>query len=235
MVQASHFLSAKKSRQLIKKIASLTSANQASELRRQVYIAGRPKSTNESVYYVVDAIHTAVQLGRQISFHYFDYNTKKQPIFRKNGEMYTQSPVALCWSDDHYYMVTHSARWDDFVHFRVDRMCDVEISAEKSEWTEPDFDAATYDKRFFNMYGGRITKVKLRFANHLVNSVLDRFGKDISLQASGDYFTCTLDLSVSPTFMGWMFQFGNDAEILEPKSLRKEMAQLCKSVIAQYK
>ena len=85
-VQSSRFITEKKSEELIAKLSALTSAAQAKELRRQVYVAGRAKAMNEAVYYSIDQIHTAVNDRKRISFRYFDYDAKKRRIYRKNGE-----------------------------------------------------------------------------------------------------------------------------------------------------
>jgi Fe2+ or Zn2+ uptake regulation protein len=59
-VQSSKFITAKKSNELIKKLENLSSKYEASQLQRQVYVAGRIKTMNESIYYNVDKIHAAI-------------------------------------------------------------------------------------------------------------------------------------------------------------------------------
>ena len=49
-VQSSKFITDKKSSQLIKKLESLVSKYEGSQLHRQVIIAGRVKTMNESIY-----------------------------------------------------------------------------------------------------------------------------------------------------------------------------------------
>ena len=60
-VQSSRFLSERKSMQLIAKLETLASQYAAGSLRRQVTVAGRVKTMNESVYYSVDLLHEAIQ------------------------------------------------------------------------------------------------------------------------------------------------------------------------------
>ena len=59
-VQAADFISAKKSKELISKISTLCSVNQAKLLEKQVYIENRNKCTNEEIYYNIDIINTAI-------------------------------------------------------------------------------------------------------------------------------------------------------------------------------
>ena len=53
-IQSSKFITAKKSRELIKKLESLASIHEAKQLQRQVYVSGRVKTMNESIYYNID-------------------------------------------------------------------------------------------------------------------------------------------------------------------------------------
>ena len=52
-IQSSKFITQSKSNKLIKKIEGLTSEYEAKSLHRQVYVANRIKTTNESVFYIV--------------------------------------------------------------------------------------------------------------------------------------------------------------------------------------
>ena len=84
-VQSSRFITTKKSRELIRKLEQIAGKNDAGKLQRQVYVAGRVKTENESIYYSIDAIHRAIQENKQISFVYLDWNLKKQLVRRPNG------------------------------------------------------------------------------------------------------------------------------------------------------
>ena len=99
-VQSSKFITHKKTLALIKKIEGLASIYDAQLLQRQVYVHGRVKSMNESVYYNVDEISDAISRDRQIRFHYFEYTISKQRRYRKEGAFYVVSPLALMWDNE---------------------------------------------------------------------------------------------------------------------------------------
>ena len=85
-------------------------------------------------------------------------------------------------------------------------------------------DMSAYTKSVSGMFGGNEQKVKLRFANHLVGAVLDRFGRDSMIIKDGnEHFTVSVNVVVSQQFLAWVFGFGADAEILSPESAREEM------------
>ena len=226
-VQSSRFITGKKSRALIKRLSSLTSTHQAAALNRQVVVTEQAKPMNEGVYYNVDAIHEAIGSKRKIEFQYFDYNTNKHRVYRKDGETYCHTPVALCWNDDKYYLICYSPKYDDFVHYRVDRMSSVTICEEAADcFDEKQFSLAGHTKQVFGMFQGAPALAKLRFCNSLVGVVLDKFGADVVLRTDVSHFEITAMVSESPVFLSWIFQFGNKVRILEPPSLRLAMAGL---------
>ncbi|MDR1705241.1 MAG: WYL domain-containing protein, partial [Clostridiales bacterium] len=207
---------------------SLTSAPQAKHLQRQVYVAGRAKAMNETVYYSIDQIHAAINEGKQISFRYFDYSTNKKRIYRKDGDTYITTPVTLCWSDDCYYLIAYSKKHDALTHYRVDRMSEATVLNEDADAFEREkFNIAEHTRSMFGMYNGEIIRATLSFDNSLMNVVLDHFGKDVKIAAKKEgRFEVRADVSVSPVFLAWMFQFGERAEINAPVRLIAAMREL---------
>lgn len=234
-VQSSRFITPKKSTELIKKLSALTSIPQAKQLRRQVYVADRPKPFNESIYYNIDAIHAAINDGFKINFKYFDYNGDKKRVYRKDGNVYCHTPIALCWNDDKYHLICYCSKYDDFTHYRVDRMSDVDVGDEKADKMDKKrFNVAEHTKQVFGMYSGELVSAVLSFDNSLINPVLDRFGIDTPLYRRGDAFEINAEVFYSPVFLSWIFQFGDKAEIIEPKKLRDALCELLHKLAQQY-
>ena len=84
-IQSSKFITERKSNQLIRKLESFVSEHEAKQLQRQVYVSGRIKTMNESIYYNVDEIHRAIAGDRKIRFQYFQWNVKKEMQLRHDG------------------------------------------------------------------------------------------------------------------------------------------------------
>ena len=103
-VQSAKFITEKKSNDLIKKIEAFASRYEAIQLQRQVFVAGRVKTMNESIYYNVDRIHSAIADNFQITFQYFQWNVDKKMELRHNGIWYKVSPWSLSWDDENYYL-----------------------------------------------------------------------------------------------------------------------------------
>lgn len=192
---------------------------------------------NESVYYNVDEIADAISRDRQIRFHYFEYTISKQRRYRKAGAYYVVSPLALMWDNENYYLLAWDAEAELRKHYRVDKMTDISALEMPREGTEDlsKLDLSAYSKKVFSMFSGEEQTVRLRFANHLVGAVLDRFGKDVIVVADGpEHFTVVLNVVTSPKFYAWLFGFGTEVEILSPPSVRMEMQNMLATAADMY-
>ncbi len=236
-IQSSKFITQTKSSELITKIKSFVSEHQAKLLQRQVFINDRVKTMNESVYYNVDYIHTAIGQNKKIRFKYFKWDINKKLVPRHNGEWFVASPWALTWDDENYYMVAFDD-WDHKIkHYRVDKMMDISVEEERRDGKEEfkNFDMAEYSKATFGMYQGKKTKVKIQFANYMCGVFIDRFGKDISFRPVDDeHSELMVDVNVSPQFFGWIFSLGNAVKITGPQEVVEEMSKTIKEISMNY-
>ena len=155
-IQSSKFITERKTNALIKKLEQLVSQYEAVKLQRQVYVSGRIKTMNESIYYTVDAIHNAISENKKIRFQYYQWNVKKEMKLRHGGAFYHISPWGLSWDDENYYLVGYDSEADTLKHYRVDKMLHIQMSDEKREGQEhfERLDMADYAKKSFGMFGG---------------------------------------------------------------------------------
>ena len=236
-VQSAKFITQKKSKSLISKVKNFVSEHQAKQLQRQIVINDRVKTMNESVYYNVDDIHTAINQNRKIKFKYYKWDIDKKLVERHGGSYFVVSPWALLWDDENYYMIAFDD-WDNKIkHYRVDKMMYIEVGnderAGKEEFTN--FDMAKYSKATFGMYHGEKTKVCIKFANHMCGVFIDRFGKDtLFRKIDENHSELIVDINVSPQFFGWIFSLGNDVEIVSPVEVVNELREYTKKFIMKY-
>ena len=237
-VQSSRFITRKKSDALIRKLERLASVYQARQLQRQVFVSGRIKVMNESIYYNVDKLHTAISEDRQIIFRYFEWTVSKEIRLKKDGENYHVSPWALTWDNENYYLIGYDMDAGILKHFRVDRMLHIGILNIRREGREEfsRFDLARYTRQTFGMFGGDEQMVRLRFHNKYVGVVIDRFGKNVPLRPDGDdHFIARINVAVSEQFYGWLTGLGRDAQILSPEAVVKEYKDLLEDLGEMYK
>ena len=238
-VQSSKFITENKSNKLIKKIEGLTSVYEAKSLHRQVYVANRIKTKNESVYYNVDDIQKAIAENRMISFQYFQWTPNKERELRHDGARYEISPWALTWDDENYYMIGYDSEAEKIKHYRVDKMMKISIIEDAKREGKAEFkdmDMAIYSKKVFGMFGGKEETVTLRCRNDMAGVIIDRFGTEVNItKKDKQYFNARVSVQVSPQFFGWVFSLGDGVQISGPKSVVDRMKAELKNVTNMYK
>lgn len=237
-IQSSRFITRKKSLELIGKIENLASAHQAKGLRRQVWVKNRIKSMNESIYYLVDDLHAAIDADEKIRFHYFQFDPRRQRQLRHGGAWYQVSPYALLWDSENYYLVAYDPAAGIVKHYRVDKMIDLERCGGPRDGKElfRNVDLSAYANAHFGMFSGEITPVRLQFKNELAGAVIDRFGTDVLLIPGEDgTFTVTVPAAVTMPFFGWLCSFGGDVRVLGPASAVEGMRAHAESIAAVYR
>ncbi len=228
-VQSSKFITGRKSKDLIRKLEGLASRYEAKELDRQVVVAGRIKTMNESIYYNVDAIHRAIADDVKIRFKYFRWTEKKDQELRRDGADYVVSPWGLVWDDENYYLIGYDDEREEIRHYRVDKMKSIRLTDQKREGRSAfaGKDMATYTEKRFGMYDGELIKVALLCKNDMAGVIIDRFGKDVPMiKIDQDHFETRVDMALSPLFLGWVASMGDGIKIVEPAFAVEKMRSM---------
>lgn len=236
-IQSSKFITERKSADLIRKLEQFASHYEAQQLNRQVVMSGRVKTMNESIYYNVDAIHSAIGNNRRIRFEYLNWTLQKTLEPRFEGYIET-SPWALAWDDENYYLIGYSTNNKQIKHYRVDKMRKIKELSEKRDGKAvfEAFNPAKYAKANFGMFGGEPVYVTLRCANEMAGVIIDRFGKDIMIRPDGkDHFVTGVEVAVSEQFLGWVFALGKGVQITGPDEVVKRMREAIKAARAVYR
>lgn len=237
-IQSSKFITARKSKELIGKLETFCSEHEAKQLSRQVFVQDRIKTMNESIYYSVDAIHTALTENKQIKFKYYNWNINKEMEFRRDGAFYQVSPWALIWDDENYYLVAFDALANKIKHYRVDKMVKLNTVDEKRLGKEffDKFNVADYTKKNFGMYDGREEAVTVLIDNSMIGVFIDRFGRGISVASQDDtHCRVRFNAAISGQFFGWIFALGDGVKIIGPESVVKEARTWSERIYNQYR
>lgn len=237
-VQSAKFITAKKSNELIKKIEGLASKYEASQLHRQVFVSGRVKTMNESIYYNVDRIHNAIAENSRINFQYFQWNVDKKMELRHDGAVYEVSPWSLSWDDENYYLIAYDSAEEKIKHFRVDKMLHIKSNGREREGKQAfkSFDMAAYARKMFGMYGGKEERVRMECDNAFAGVMIDRFGKDVSMIRLDDKrFVINVDVAVSRQFLAWVIGLGEGVALTGPDSVVEMMQAEIDRLVNQYR
>ncbi len=238
-VASSRFITAKKSDQLLKKLGELASRHQSDELRRQVHVAGRVKSMNETIFYLVDDLHRAIDQNRSITFLYYDWTLENGTLIRQArhaGKCYCVSPWQLLWQDEFYYLIAFDHESESIRHYRVDRMGNINLT-DAPRLGASAFAAIRmedYTARLFGMFGGEPERIALRCPKRLLGVMIDQFGKDLRPTPLPDgRLEIHTDAIPSLPFFGWLLSLGDEVEIHAPESLKKEFQALLRQRLEQ--
>jgi len=217
VVQASNFLTKKRSDMLIGKLLALASPQQAAELANNLYFNGTVKPNNEKAYINIDRLLKAIILKKRVSFMYFDYSPDKKKIYKHNQKRYDFSPWALIWNNDRYYTIGYSESHGKAVRFRIDRIALANLMGVDAVPIPDDFDLASFIMSVFHMYEGPMLEVTLKCENSLMATIIDRFGEGVNTEiADPKHFYAKVNVSASKTFYGWVFGMDGGIEITAP-------------------
>lgn len=237
-VQSASFITEKKTKDLVCKVANLAGCHRADLLLENIVCFDTNKHTNESIYYSVDTIDRAIVEKKKISFLYFDYDLNGNRVYRKDKERYVVNPVALIFSENNYYLTCYNDKYQNLSNYRVDRMDKVE---ELNEAVVPaecvaGFDVHKHRAQAFSMFAGELEEVILLVENSLIDVILDKFGqKTVRRKVDDDHFEIRVKVQVSPTFYAWCSTFGTKLKIVSPPEIIRNYIEAMESSIKQYK
>lgn len=218
-VQAASFITRRKTDELIGKIAALGGSHRAEILKGSIVVFNTRKHKNEAIYYNVGFLEEAVCLKHKVSFFYFDLDERGCRVYRQDKHRYIVEPMALVFNEDNYYLMTYNSKHGGICNYRVDRMESVEPLDEpvSREAILHESGISDYTEQVFKMYGGEKQKVRLAFDRSLIGVVFDKFGEDTLIEKiDTDYCRADVEIQISPTFRGWLAQFGDKMRVVSP-------------------
>lgn len=222
-VQAANFVPADKTADLVEKLLSYAGVRRSEIVRDNIIFYNNHKHSNQDIYENIEQIELAIRKKKQVSFYYFDLDEKRNRVYRKEKKRYITDPVALVFSEDNYYLVAYSQKYQNAVNYRVDRIDTVEVEEEpiceealiKKRKTE------TYTEQVFKMYNGEAELVTMEFAPDKLGVIYDKFGENIEVRhADKGWLKIKVTVQISPTFWGWIYQLEDKIKIVSPEGIK---------------
>lgn len=241
--QSAAFLSKKQTREIRSAVTMLAGSRKAEVLESNIICFDKWKHSNEEVFKIITAIDRAIEENRKISFYYFDLDLRCKPVFRtkENGEerRYICNPIGLIFNNAFYYLLTYHEKYDDITSYRLDRIAEVKIENEpivpNKYQTEFKSGEIKNGLTAFGMWNGNTEKVTLRLLNKHAGDIFDKFGEGSRLVPKADgRFEISVDVDISPVFLGWCASYGNELEIVSPQSAKDKLLKLLKSGLSVY-
>ena len=233
-VESGKFITRKKSRVLTEKLTTLAAVHDAGDLKRNISLADRVKTENEAGYEILDALNAAINAGVKVSFRYFEYSGAKRRKLKNGGEPYILSPYTLTWNGDFYYVVGWSDKHEKVAVFRVDRIADTpELLKEPAVKKPKGYSIGSFAEKAFRMFDADHETVTLLCDNRAMNTVIDHFGSKVkTTPVDKDHFQFDAEVSVSPTFFSWIFEFGGMIKIVGPENVKEAFLQHAEKAVS---
>ncbi len=233
-IHASHFISSRQSDDLIRKLLETQSRYEAKDFSDKVYMPNPLKTRNKQLLYTIDTVSQAIRENRKLSFVYLRYNDRKQLVPRRE-ELYIVEPRYIVYADSRAYMIVTSENHPGFIHYRLDRIRDAQVMAERSRILKNKTDAYEYARNKLFMYAGEARTVSFRCKEKILDQMIDLFGPEAKIypDSEGSFL-----ISVRTTDTGAIFlaqQFMDSIELLEPLELREQFRKILKDASRKYK
>ena len=175
----------------------------------------------------------------KIKFKYLYRDIQNYKVYteRGKGAEYVVSPFMLLVSEGCYYLLAFDDAKQKMRTFRVDRMKNVKYTGIPRDG-EAEFKKIRledYALSHFGMFEGDREHVTMRFASHLLDAVVDRFGTDaVYNKVDSKHFSVTVSVAVSKQFYGWLCGFGNMVKILSPSHIADDYKAHLQKVASLY-
>ncbi|MCH5170490.1 MAG: WYL domain-containing protein [Oscillospiraceae bacterium] len=223
-VLSSKHIAAKYSKDLIDKLCALSSKYFRSHVGHIHTVGDWDKTENKDLFYNIEIVDEAIEQKKQIRFDYNKYEADKK--FHKTLT-HRASPYQLILHNQRYYLMARNEYWKSIAYYRLDRITNMSITDKKLEpiTTVEGYENGINYKEISTalpyMYTDKPEQVEFIAESHIVDQIIDWFGKDIRISKYGDDDKqVKVAVKVSPMAMEhWAMQYINYVRIVSPLSL----------------
>ncbi len=233
-LHATHFIPEEQTSKLIRKLLDTQSRFESADFINSVYLPNLAKTPNESLLRNIKKISDAIRMNKVIKFAYLTYNEKKE-LVPKREDPYFFEPRYIVYADERPYLLATSPKYDDFTHYRIDRMGNIEITGDDCRMLGKELDPYEYARTRLYMYSGQPLTVQFLCDNTALDHMIDLFGKDLTIlkREDGKYLLFAKSSWDGAKLLAQ--QYMGHLQILTPEDLREEFADSLCTVLESYK
>lgn len=231
-------------KRLIEKLEGLSNVYFKSRMGHVATVKSKSDTTNK-LFYTIDILDEAISNGKQVKFHYDEYETDKKLHHRKteDGKVreYIINPYQIAAKGGKYYLICNYDKYDDIANYRLDRISDIEILETNAKpikslpGLENGFDLSKYMNEHIYMFADKTIRAKFIAAKGVLNDVMDFFGTEAKISdVTEDSMTVTVQISRQDMEL-FAMQFATEVTVLEPKNLAEECKKSIVAAAERYK
>ena len=175
--------------------------------------------SNNTYQDLFNALKTTIINKNIISFSY--NSSKAEKINRK------VKPIRLLFKEQDWYLYAFCLLRNDFRYFHLSRMKDLEVLAIHYE---DNFEHAVLKKE---LNYENIVNIKLKFDKSVAFRVYDEFNEAIEEDEKGNLYV-EIKIPNNYKLYNYIFSFGSNVEILEPKEIRNQFKNMINEIAKKY-
>lgn len=175
--------------------------------------------SNNTYQDLFNALKTVIINKNIISFSY--NSSKGEKINRK------VKPIRLLFKEQDWYLYAFCLLRNDFRYFKLSRMKDLEVLAINYE---DNFENAVLKKE---LKYENIVNIKLKFDKSVAFRVYDEFNEAIEEDEKGNLYV-EIKIPNNYKLYNYIFSFGSNVEILEPKEIRNQFKNTIDELAKKY-
>lgn len=232
-------ISQKRAKELIEKLKEMGGRHFSAKVKHVCNLPELQHTDNKQTMYALDALNDAIDQRKKVSFTYNTYGTDMK-LHPRRQEPYIVNPYQIVANNGRYYLIGNYDKYDNVSHYRIDRMTSVCMLDEKRK---PMSDVTDFKNGFslpkhmaehIYMFSGKSVNVKMVAKKHLMNELVDWFGKDFKIRRElADEMLVEVKCNAEAMHF-WALQYGPYVEVLEPAELREEIRESVKEMWEKY-
>jgi len=221
---------------VIKKCKGLQNIYENEKLNNYQIYSNNTKTENMEVIKNIEDISDAIQSLKKIEFEYWKYDITKK-LEKKIVSKPKVSPYALVYNKQEFYLIGIKEGQDKFYYYRLDRIKNLKQLNEKRTIKKTNSQIKEFAESTVEMFGGKKDEIEAICNMMLLDTVLDQFGKNITIEKiedNNDNFRLILDTNTLG-FKMWAMRNIDLVEVVRPISLRNEMLEVIENARKRYK
>lgn len=224
LVQATPYLTGRKSRELAARILEIGNDNQRMEHWRSIEVDKRIHFMSESMFQNLGLIYRSWEEGCCISFRYAHWTIDAAKGIRRQGESVKIIPTGLLWKEGRCLIKGYDVDHKRMSQWELERMTYIKCLKEP---------AFSIEEKEETKKEARMVRVYME--NQHIEAVIEEYGEDISMETEGgQHFIAEVPVYDTDAFYVWMTKMGMGAKILAPQEMVEDYQSFLQELLKQY-
>lgn len=188
---------------------------------------------NKQLFLTIEVLDEAISKQKQVSFVYNTYGSDKKLHPRLDSEgkprEYIINPYQMVAANGRYYLICNYDKYDNVANYRLDRITDIRLletpvkPMQQVEGLTHGLDLSAHMAEHVYMFSGESIPVTFRMEKHLLNDVMDWFGRGMTFFDEDDtHINARIQVN-RMAMRKWALQYALYVKILSPASLAEEV------------